>query len=123
MRYLRKDALAKLSRAVSIVALAAERGLDPIGQVARCPFCSERRLILEPTTNRFRCTSCGEGGNAFGLVCRMDRVSFIGSLRRVAEHAGLDFDELLTDHCECSVCAKRATSTVPLWALTPLEAR
>lgn len=124
MRYLRKDALAKLSQAASIVALAAERGLEPRPlhghAVARCPFCSARALILEP--HRFRCESCGEGGNAFGLVCRMDGLRFIDALRRVAEHGGLDFDELLTDRCECSVCTGRRTSTVPLWALTPMPA-
>lgn len=129
MRYLKRDAIAKLSRAISIVDLAAERGLEPSGRgllaLATCPFCTRKKLVLHAGTNRFRCYSCSEWGNAIGLVARLDRLPMIGALRRIAFRAGLSFESFLTEACDCRSCARTRT---PLWALTsppvsPLEVR
>ena len=124
MRFLKQDALTRLSRAASIVDLAAERGLEPTSRgalhVARCPFGGCAELVLDPATNRFRCSSCDTRGNAFGLVMRLDGLRFMDALRRIAERAGLDFDDFLTERCDCAPCRRKArTSEVPAWALTP----
>src|SRR5437762_594552 len=99
--YLKGDALPKLSRAARIVPLAAERNLHPEEKdgeiVCHCPFCGKDELVLDPLTNRFSCRACRQWGNAFGLVSRLDRLPFMQALRRVAEHAGIDFESLLTD--------------------------
>ncbi len=125
MRFLKQDALTKLSQAASIVDLAAERGLCPTSRgtfhVARCPFGGCAELVLEPATNRFRCPSCGESGNAFGLVMRLDGLRFMDALRRIAERAGFDFDDFLTEGCDCTPCRRKVRrSEVPEWALTPV---
>ncbi len=102
MRLVTKDGLDRLQQANPIARLAAERGLDPKRHglicTARCPFHGSGEvpsLLLFPRTGRFRCTSCGEDGNVFALVVRLDHIDLVAALGRLAERAGLDLDAVM----------------------------
>ncbi len=124
MLWLKADAFPRLSRAVSIVVIAAEGGLDPHTEggrtTCRCPYCGCAQLVLEVAGNTYACIACGEQGNVIGLVMRCSRLTFVGALRQLAFRAGEPWSDFVTERCACGVCRPvRRRSTVPLWALTP----
>ncbi len=125
MLWLKPDAFPRLSRAVSIVVIAAEGGLDPHAEgartLARCPFRGCAELVLDARTNGYACATCGAQGNVVGLVMAVSRLPFVAALRQLAFRAGKPWTDFISEQCECTACrpAKRRTSTVPLWALTP----
>jgi DNA primase len=126
MRMLRPDALVLLSQLNPIAELAADYGLEPRLEgrhvVARCPFRTScgHQLVLALRTGRLRCEGCGTFGNFVSIVVRLEGLSVMGALRRLAERAGVDFDEeLLEGGDQAPPPTGRRMSTVPLWALTP----
>lgn len=87
--------------------------------MARCPFHKERTpsFHVSPERGTYKCFGCGEGGDIFTFVQKMDGVDFSTVLKQLAEKAGValtnrapqkspeekDKEERLRDVCEAAV--------------------
>jgi DNA primase len=98
--------------------------------MARCPFHKERTpsFHVSPERGTYKCFGCGEGGDVFTFVQKMDGVDFSTVLKQLAEKAGVTLinrapskspeekgkEERLREVCEAAVAyfesqlAKRA---------------
>ena len=81
--------------ATDIVSLFAERVV--MRQRGRdfwccCPFHNEKTpsCKVDPSTQLWHCFGCGEGGDVFGFVMKMDDLSFPEAVRHLAERAHID---------------------------------
>ena len=88
----------KVREATDIVALFGER--VPVRQRGRdfwccCPFHNEKTpsCKIDPSTQLWHCFGCGEGGDVFGFVMKLDDVSFPDAVRSLAERAHVDIHE------------------------------
>jgi DNA primase len=63
--------------------------------VGLCPFHKERSPSFHVTPERgiFHCFGCGEHGNAFDFLMKVEGLSFPESVRRLAERAGVEIEE------------------------------
>ena len=63
--------------------------------VGLCPFHSEKTpsFNVNPRLGIFKCFGCGEGGDVFSFVSRMESLSFPESVRVLAEKAGVVLPE------------------------------
>lgn len=87
--------------------------------MARCPFHKERTPSFHVSAERgtYKCFGCGEGGDVFTFLQKMDGVDFPTALKQLAEKAGVtlshqpatktpeqkDKEERLRDVCEAAV--------------------
>lgn len=86
--------------------------------IARCPFHSEKTpsFHVSPERGTYKCFGCGEGGDIFSFVEKMEGVDFAGALKLLGERAGVDIkqkfsrspehkehDERLREVCEAAV--------------------
>ncbi len=57
-----------------------------------CPFHEENTpsFSVHPGRGTFRCFGCGRGGNVFGFVMEVERVSFIEAAKMLAERAHIE---------------------------------
>jgi len=57
-----------------------------------CPFHSDTApsFAVNPARQIFRCFGCGRGGNVFGFVMEVERISFVEAVRMLAERAGIE---------------------------------
>ncbi|HAM14844.1 MAG TPA: DNA primase [Eggerthellaceae bacterium] len=85
----------KVREAVDLVALFGER--VPVRQRGRdywccCPFHNEKTpsCKIDPARQVWHCFGCGEGGDAFGFVMKMDDVSFPDAVRTLADRYRID---------------------------------
>ncbi|HEY3116771.1 MAG TPA: DNA primase [Chloroflexota bacterium] len=62
---------------------------------ALCPFHTEKTpsFVIFPETGRWHCFGCGEGGDAFTFVMKMDNLTFPEALRQLAEGVGIPISE------------------------------
>lgn len=88
----------KVREATDIVALFGER--VPVRQRGRdfwccCPFHNEKTpsCKIDPSTQLWHCFGCGEGGDVFGFVMKIDDVNFPDAVRSLAERAHIDIKE------------------------------
>ena len=62
---------------------------------ANCPFHNEKTasFVVSPVKQICHCFGCGEGGNVFTLVSKMENISFIESVKLLADRAGITIEE------------------------------
>lgn len=89
------DDIQKVREASDLVALFAER--VAVRQRGRdfwccCPFHNEKTpsCKIDPSTQLWHCFGCGEGGDVFGFVMKMDDVGFPDAVRMLADRAHID---------------------------------
>lgn len=65
------------------------------GFVGLCPFHSEKTpsFNVNPRLGIFKCFGCGEGGDVFAFVSRIEGLSFPESVRLLAEQTGVSLPE------------------------------
>ena len=61
-----------------------------------CPFHKEKTpsFNVHEGMQIFRCFGCGESGNVFGFLMKMEGLSFIEAVRKLAARAGLELPEV-----------------------------
>ncbi len=64
-----------------------------------CPFHEEKTPSFSVNDERgfFHCFGCGEGGNAFTFLCRLEGISFPEAVRRLAAKAGVSLPQAPDD--------------------------
>ncbi len=69
---------------------------------ACCPFHHEKTpsFTVNPARQSFKCFGCGEGGSAITFVMKMENLSFVDTVRRLAEKAGITIVEEVYDAAE-----------------------
>lgn len=84
----------RVREASDLVALVGER--TPLRQRGRdfwccCPFHEERTpsCKIDPSTQLWHCFGCGEGGDVFSYVMKLEDLSFPEAVRWLAERAGI----------------------------------
>src|SRR5438552_3679880 len=58
---------------------------------ALCPFHSEKTpsFVVFPGTGRWHCFGCGEGGDVFTFLMKVENLTFVEALRRLADRIGV----------------------------------
>ena len=84
----------RVREATDIVAVIGQHvALMPAGENFKgvCPFHSDTKpsLTVSPAKQLYYCFGCGEGGNVFNFVMKMEGLTFGEALRRLAERAGI----------------------------------
>ena len=66
----------------------------PRGMMARCPFHEERTAScsIDPVAKLYHCFGCGEGGDVFTLVQKLDNLSFSEAVEVLAERYGVEVE-------------------------------
>ncbi|MEV4317986.1 DNA primase [Actinocrispum sp. NPDC049592] len=56
-----------------------------------CPFHDEKTpsFNVRPTHGTFHCFGCGEGGDVIAFLCKIDHLSFVEAVERLAERVGV----------------------------------
>ncbi|MEK7505782.1 MAG: DNA primase [Patescibacteria group bacterium] len=71
--------------------------LKPAGasKKGRCPFHQEKTpsFFISPSRNTYYCFGCGEKGDIFSFVEKMEGLDFKGALRLLAERAGVPIEQ------------------------------
>ena len=90
-----QEDIQKVREASDLVALMGERSV--MRQLGHdfwccCPFHNEKTpsCKIDPSTQLWHCFGCGEGGDVFGFVMKMDDVSFPDAVRMLADRAHVD---------------------------------
>lgn len=90
-----EDKIEEVRLANDIVGVVSEyvalkrRGLNHFGL---CPFHEENTpsFAVNPGRGIFKCYGCGRGGNVFGFVMEIERVSFVESVKMLAQRAHIE---------------------------------
>ena len=84
----RIDIVAVISRYLSL----SESGANYKG---RCPFHKDDTpsFMVSPQKGLWHCFGCGEGGDLFGFLMKIERISFPEAAKRLAAEAGLSLNQ------------------------------
>lgn len=88
----------KVREASDIVSIIGERvQLQQRGREfwCCCPLHNEKTpsFKIDPSTQLWHCFGCGEGGDVFGFVMKLDNLTFPESIRKLAERAHIELEE------------------------------
>lgn len=90
--------LNEIKQKVDIIDLIS--GYLPLKKAGRnyrglCPFHNEKTpsFMVSQELQIFKCFGCGEGGDIFSFVQKIEGLDFVGSLRLLAERAGVELTE------------------------------
>ena len=86
--------VAQVRSSVDIVGLIGEHvPLKKAGRTfkALCPFHAEKTpsFVVFPDTGRWHCFGCGEGGDVFSFLMKVENLTFAEALRRLADRIGV----------------------------------
>ncbi|MCK5827714.1 DNA primase, partial [Candidatus Bipolaricaulota bacterium] len=83
----RLDIVSIISRYVTLIKSGA-------GFKAKCPFHKDDTPSMTVSAEKglWHCFGCGEGGDVIGFVMKIERLSFIETVQRLAEEVGLSFE-------------------------------
>ena len=83
----RVDIVALISRYVSLSKSGS-------GYKGRCPFHKDDTPSMTVSAEKglWHCFGCGEGGDAIGFLMKIERLSFVEAMKRLAAEVGLSFD-------------------------------
>ncbi len=93
-----EDDIRRVREASDLVSIAGERvvlrqrGRDFWGC---CPFHNEKSpsFKIDPSTQLWHCFGCGEGGDVFAFVMKLDEIGFVDAVRDLARRAGIQISE------------------------------
>ena len=85
----------EVRRRTDIVELVGQRvHLRPSGKayLGLCPFHDDRKpsFTVNPIIGRYKCWSCGEGGDVFDWVMKTQGLEFYDALKELAQRAGVE---------------------------------
>lgn len=91
----------QIRSAVDVVRLVSQHvQLRKAGRTFKglCPFHTEKTpsFVVFPETGRWHCFGCGEGGDIFTFLMKIENLTFPEALRRLAEEAGVPIDRFQT---------------------------
>lgn len=99
------DQLDEIKSKIDIVSLISE--YFPLKRAGRnykavCPFHGEKTpsFMVSPERQIFKCFGCGEGGDVFGFVMRMEGIEFGEALKTLAKRAGVKLVRYQPSHQE-----------------------
>ena len=92
------ETVSAVEQATDIVSLISEYiPLKRAGKdfKALCPFHNEKTpsFYVSPSKQIYKCFGCGEGGNVFGFVMAMEKITFTEAVRMLAERNGIKIEE------------------------------
>jgi DNA primase len=97
-----KSQIQQVRNSTNIVELVSE--FIPLKKVGTnfkglCPFHKEKTpsFIVSQTKQIYHCFGCGEGGNAFDFLMKVQSLSFKEALERLAARAGIEIKRIRTD--------------------------
>ena len=98
MALIPEDTVEQIRNSVDIVDVISEFvGLDKRGKsfLGLCPFHDDRTPSLNVSREKqiYKCFSCGAGGNAFRFLMDLERISFVESVRKLANQVGIILPE------------------------------
>jgi DNA primase len=78
---------------VSIISRYVALSPSGSGMKGRCPFHKDDTpsMTVSPEKGLWHCFGCGEGGDAIAFYMKMERLSFVEAVRRLAEEVGISF--------------------------------
>lgn len=92
--FISDEEIQKVREASDIVAIFSER--TPVKQRGHdfwccCPLHNEKTpsLKIDAALQLWHCFGCGEGGDVFGFLMKMDELTFPEAVRKLAERAGI----------------------------------
>src|SRR5690606_13947048 len=103
MRPIPKEVIDKIIKQNDIVAIISEYvNLEKKGRnyFGLCPFHSENTpsFSVSPEKQIFRCFSCNEGGNVAHFLAKINNISFIDSIKILANRINLNIDGYFADN-------------------------
>lgn len=65
-----------------------------------CPFHSEKTpsFIVSPDLQRYKCFGCGETGDIFNFVQKIENLDFVEALEKLAKEAGVTLERKKTNY-------------------------
>jgi DNA primase len=89
---------AEVKSKLSIVDVVGEQvALKKAGTIFKglCPFHGEKTasFVVTPARETWHCFGCGEGGDIFSFVMKVENLTFPEALKRLAAKAGIEIDE------------------------------
>jgi DNA primase len=110
-----------IKNSIDIIALVGEYlSLRRVGTKykALCPFHNDHNpsLELNPERQSYKCWSCGEGGDVFDFVMKIEHVEFPEALRMLADRAGIALERSTTTAVLAPGPSKSDLLEVNAWA-------
>jgi DNA primase len=91
----RVDILSVISRYLSLTKSGAN-------YKGRCPFHKDDTpsFMVNPEKGLWHCFGCGEGGDIFSFLMKMEKIEFLEAAKRLAAEVGLTFDRKIDEERE-----------------------